>query len=140
VVRTYRVKIAVPSNRPHSWEVNPGDDYKLLITTRGFTRDARGVKIDGRIKCNYQVQLDDNKGPIGPNPYGFAAQVAGQPTVVQVLNSEAAGRIYREFDETEIEKVVSMPDYVLTVGVDESEDAQERRWSDWTSILKRGLR
>ena len=140
LVRIYAVKIAVPRDHPRSWDINPGDDYKLLIATQGFTEDAKGVNIDGRVKSNYQIQLDDNKAPMGPNSFGFAVQMVGERTAVQVLNDEAPGRIYREFDETEIENITSMLVNLPTTGVDESEDAQKRRWSEWTAIRKRGLR
>ena len=140
VVRTYTVKVAVPSDRPRSWEVNLGDDYKLLIATRGFNGDAKGIMIDGCVKSNYQLELAEGKAPMGPNSFGFVAQAVGERTAVQVMNDEAPGRIFREFDETEIEEITDTPPDLPLVGIDESEGAQKRRWSEWTAIRKRGLR
>jgi hypothetical protein len=140
VVRTYTVKIAVPSDRPRSWDINLGDDYNLLIATRGFTEDAKGVKIDGRVKSNYQLQLDEAKAAIGPNSFGFGVQAVGERTAVQVMNDEAPNRIFLEFDETETEEVTQIPPDLPTQGIDESMDAQQRRWSEWKAVRKRGLR
>jgi hypothetical protein len=141
VVRVYTVKVAVPSDRPRSWHLHLGDDYELLIATRGFTVDAKGIKIDGRVKSNYQLQLDDSKAPIGPNSFGFAAQAIGERSAVQVMNDEATGRIFREFEEAKIEAITGTPPPQLSAqGIDESADAQRRRWDEWTPLRKRSLR
>jgi hypothetical protein len=140
VVRTYTVTVAVPSDHPRSWHINLGEDYELLIATRGFTADAKGIKVDGRVKSNYQLQLDEGKAAIGPNSFGFAVQAVGERGVVQVMHDEAPGRIFHEFDETVIEEITNTPPDLPTVGIDESEDAQQHRWSEWTAIRKRGLR
>lgn len=140
VVRTYTIKVAVPGERPCSWDANLGDDYSLLLTTRGFTEDAKGIKIDGRVKSNYQIQLEEDRPPMGPNSFGFSVQAVGERSAVQVMSDEAPGRIFREFDETVIEAITNTPPNLPTVGIDESGDAQQRRWSEWTAIRKRGLR
>lgn len=140
VVRTYTVKVAVPSDHPRSWDLHLGDDYDLLITTRGFTADASAIKIDGRVVSNYQLQLDEGQASIGPHSFGFGVQAVGERVLVQVMNDEAPGRIFREFDETEIEQITHAPPDLATVGIDESADAQERRREAWTSIRKRSLR
>jgi hypothetical protein len=139
IVQTYSVKVAVPSERPHSWDINLGDDYHLLIATRGFTEDAKGIKIDGRVKSNYQLELAKGKPPLGPNSIAFVAQKIGEHTAVQVMNDEVPGRIFREFEETEIEKVTNAPPDLLPAGIDDSEEAQQQRWSEWRVIRKRGL-
>jgi hypothetical protein len=140
LVRTYTVRVAVPSGRTYSWDVNLGDDYKLLIATRGFTGDTKGIKIDGRVKSNYQLQLDEDKAPIGPNSFGFAVQAVGEGVTVQVMNDEAPGRLFLEFDETEIEEITQKPPELATQGIEESLDAQQNRWSEWATVRKRGLR
>lgn len=139
LVRTYTIKVAVPSDRPRSWDANLGDDYRLLLITRGFTGDAKGIKIDGRVKSNYQLQLEDNKPPMGPNSFGFSVSAVGERSAIQVMNDEAPGRIFREFDETVIEAVTDRPPDLPTVGIDETEDVQQRRWIEWGVIRKRGL-
>ncbi len=139
LVRTYTIKVAVPSDRPCSWDVNLGDDYSLLLITRGFTGDTKSIKIDGRVKSNYQLQLEEGKPPMGPNSFGFSVQAVGERSAIQVMNDEAPGRIFREFDETVIEAVTDRPPDLPTVGIDETEDVQQRRWSEWTVIRKRGL-
>jgi hypothetical protein len=140
VVRSYTTRIAVPNDRIRSWDIALGDDYRLLVATRGFAGDAKSVRLDGRVKSNYQVQLDESKGPVGPNSFGFAAQAVGERSAVQVLNDDAAGAIFREFDETEIESLTEAPPDLPAAGRDESEDSQQRRWNEWTPIRKRGLR
>jgi hypothetical protein len=139
IVRIYTVEIAVPSEGTHSWDVLLGDDYRLLIATRGFHRDVNRIKIDGRVKSNYQLQLD-GKAPIGPNSFGFAPQAVGERTVVQVMNDEAPDQIFREFDETEIESVTEIRPDSLPIGIEDTIDAQQRRWSEWKIVRKRDLR
>ena len=143
VVRSYAVTVAVPSDHPRSWEVHLGDDYELLITTRGFAADAvdtKAIKIDGRVVSNYQIQFDEDRAPVGPNAWGFGAQAVGERVVVQVLNDEAPGRIFREFEEIVIEQLTDDPPELAMVGIDESAEAQERRRQAWTPIRKRSLR
>jgi hypothetical protein len=140
VVRSYTVKIAVPGDHPHSWELCLGDDYELLVTTRGFTTEANGIRIDGQVVSNYQLQLDERKPPMGPNSFGFGLQAIGERVLVQVMNDEAPGRIFREFDETEIEQITPAPGGLSTIGIDEGADAQQRRQDAWTPIRKRSLR
>ena len=72
VIRTYTVRVAVPREHPR-WHIPLGDDYEVLIATRGFRTDSKGVTIDGRVKSNYQVQLNDDRAPVGPNSVGFCS-------------------------------------------------------------------
>ena len=140
VIRTYTVRVAVPNGHARSWDLHLGDDYNLLLVTRGFTGDAKSIKIDGRVKSDYQLQLAEDSAPIGPNEFAFPVQAVGERTAVQVLNDEGKDRIFREFDETVIEDLTDTPPALPSAGIDESQGAQLRRWDEWPLIRKRGLR
>jgi hypothetical protein len=140
VIRTYSVTIAVPSDRPRSWDVELGDDYDLLIATRGFVSDAGAVDIDGRAKSSYQVQLHEGKAPIGPNSVAFTPLAVGARAAIQVMNDEAEGRVFREFEEIELAELTAAEPKLPEPGIDESAEAQKRRWDEWVSIRKAGLR
>lgn len=140
IVRSYAIEIAVPSDRPRTWNLHLGEDYDLLIVTRGFTSDATGVKLDGRVKSNYQVMLGDN-GWQGPNGFGFGAAAIGAPSAVQVMNDESRTAIYRELEEWTIEQVTPTPSpALLAQGIDEHASDQAERWDAWKPIRKTTLR
>jgi len=139
-IRSYTSRIAVPSNRPSSWKLPLGDDYTLLVVTEGFSRNDDGVTIDGRVISNYQIQLDSSRAPIGPNAVRFWLVPVGESDAVQVLNDETPNRIFREYEEIEVESIVASPPESFMAGIDESADAQKRRWAEWTPVRKSSLR
>jgi hypothetical protein len=140
-IHTYTVSIAVPSDRPSSWELALGDDYRLLVVTEQFSLSDQGVTIEGRVKSNYQTQLDPSSALIGPNTIhlGFLLRI-GEASAASVLDDEVAGRIFREYQEIEVEAVVGSPPESSVAGIEESAEAQQRRWNEWTSIRKSSLR
>lgn len=140
VIRTYTARIAVPSDHPTSWELPLGDDYTLLVVTEGFSRNDDGVTIDGRVKSNYQIQLDPSSMRTGPNANRFWLLPVGESDAVQVLSDEITGRIFREYMEIEVESIATSPPESFTAGIVESADAQKRRWDAWTSVRKSSLR
>ncbi|MGB7983465.1 MAG: hypothetical protein WCF36_22020 [Candidatus Nanopelagicales bacterium] len=119
-----------------------GDDYRLLVVTEQFSQRDDVVTIDGRIKSNYQTQLDPSSALIGPNAFhlGSCLLAVGEGTAVGVLDDEVAGRILREYQEIEIEAIVSALPESFLGGIEESAEAQNRRWVDWTLIRKSSLR
>ena len=140
VVRRYAATIAVPAAHPRSWDLAMGDDYRLLVTTRGFIAHASGLRIDGQVVSNYQVQLADDRPGVGPNAFRFAPQAVGERVLVQVLADEAPGQVFREYDETVVEQQGGDPPAGTVPGIDESAEAQQRRREAWTPLRKRSLR
>ncbi len=142
VIRTYTAQIAVPRDRPTSWELSLGDDYRLLVVTEKFVQSENGVTIDGRIKSNYQIQLDPSRALVGPNAFHlrFCLLPVGESAAVGVLDDECAGRIFREYQEIEVEAIVDSVAASLMAGIEESVAAQQRRWDDWSSLRKSSLR
>jgi hypothetical protein len=142
ILRTYTARIAVPSDRPTSWELALGDDYKLLVVTEKFSRNDDSVTIDGHIKSNYEIQLDQSSARIGPNVSHLRSWLlaVGETDAVEVLNDEIAGRIFREYLEIEVEAIASSLPESSVAGIEESAEAQKRRWDEWTSVRKSSLR
>jgi len=140
VIDTYTARIAVPSNHPSSWQLPLGRDYALLVVTEGFHRNDDGVTIDGRVISNYQIQLGPSRAPVGPNALTFWLLPLGESDAVQVSNDETADRIFREYQEIEVESIVSSRPESVIAGIDETADAQKRRWDMWLSVRKSSLR
>ncbi len=142
VVRTYTAQIAVPNDRRCSWDLPLGDDYRLLVETKGFTADGDGLIVDGRVISNYQTHLGPRSAFVGPNALHLHSMrlPVGESSAVGVLDDEVTGRIFREYQEIEVEAIVVTPPNSFARGTEESATAQERRWGDWSSIRKSGLR
>ena len=54
--------------------------------------------------------------------------------------TRSKGGLFREFNEATIEQIAKTSPSLPVVGIDESAEAQQRRWSAWQVIRKRGLR
>jgi hypothetical protein len=141
VTRRYSATIAIPEDRPSTWELAPGEDYRLLVLTEGFTVDQNNVFIDGRIKSNYQVQLDPSGARIGPNASHLRhwRLQLGENDAVEVLSEEVPGRMFREFLAITVEAIVAAPPASATVGITEDPADRDRRWGSWPSVLKSSL-
>ncbi|MEO7587023.1 MAG: hypothetical protein ABIS84_03240 [Arachnia sp.] len=141
VIRYHTARIAVPNEHRSSWELALGQGYKLLVVTATFSQSEAGIIIDGRIKSNYQTQLNPFSATIGPNAYHLRSSplTIGRNSVVGVLEDAVTGREFREYQEIEVEEVMSSLTEPSLAGTTESAEAQERRWDEWKSIRKSSL-